>query len=348
MAIKVKPIGSPEVYKQGWCHCPGWTVYHSPAWLEFLAEMGSGQTLMLGFYESGRIVGFLPGKLFDIGPLNLFGSPMPGWTTDYMGPIFLQQVDPDECSNAIIDFAQEYGIHHIEMVSRNGLFSPVTGWSSETAYTYIADLSKDPEALLGSFQKSCRKSIQRAVREGDMEVEFTEEEEFIPTFYGQLIEVFERQGLKPTYSINRLESLWSHLKPGKRLLTSWARLNGKPIATRIDLVGNGTLHSFGSASSQKFLGHHANEYLRYFVMISAAQQGLSQFDMSGGGSYKGKFNAVRTPQSRLIWSPAWLRAGRKALKQLSRLRAFSWMFTGLTVQGAPPAKRPCGHELIPA
>jgi hypothetical protein len=147
-------------------------------------------------------------------------------------------------------------------------------------------------------------------------VEFTDDENFIDIYYTQLISVFKKDGLVPTYSIDRVRQLWNHLKPANRLLTSWAKINNEIIATRIDVRGNNWLRSFGSASRQDTLHYCPNELLRYFVMSWAGQYGLRYYDMVGGGTYKAKFNAKLTNHVRLMRSTFLLKLGRLIAKKV--------------------------------
>src|SRR5215210_4464429 len=57
---------------------PGWRVVHTRAWLESLNAAGLGRAVYIVFERRGRIVGCLPGLVASMGPLRLFGSPLPG------------------------------------------------------------------------------------------------------------------------------------------------------------------------------------------------------------------------------------------------------------------------------
>src|SRR5690606_2650469 len=98
---------------------PGSRVTHSTHWIRSLENYFGGEPLFLVYERSGRIVGLLPGLIVDKGPLRLFGSPLPGWQTVSMGPVF----DPELATTADIIrplpnfLEQKYGVHHIELMS---------------------------------------------------------------------------------------------------------------------------------------------------------------------------------------------------------------------------------------
>jgi len=318
MAIRVKSNESRQLYAEFVPLCADWTVYHTPEWLDFLDEFALGECEILGIYRDETLVGMLPGRKTKLGPLRLFGSPMPGWCTSYLGPVWREPVAAGEFQPAFVEFMRRERYHHVEILAHDYPMEASHGWTAESSHTIVAGLYSEPEAMLKSFGKSCRKDIHRAERAG-VRVAFTDEERFIDIYYGQLEEVFNKQRRHPTYPIGRVRALWKHLKPTHRLLTSWAMIDDRVIATRIDMIGNGMLHSFGSASRQDSLRFYPNEILRFHVMSWAGQNGMREFDMSGRGDYKQKFNAVPRATVRLMYSARWLQMARNIAASTYRL-----------------------------
>jgi len=297
----------------------GWSLFHTPEWLRFLDEAQPGRSVLLALQRGTEVVGLLPGREQKIGPIRIFASPFPGWTTPYMGPILQQGVSPLAFFSALEAYLTAHGFHHCELVSSNPDFQVHQGWSVERMMTFVAPLASDPEALKAGYTKSCRKTIRQAQNKGVL-VEFTDDPAFIDIYYQQLHEVFAKRKMLPTYPKSRIEALWKHLKASNRLLTTWAKVDGRVIATRIDMVGNGVLHSFGSASDQTMLHCFPNEILRHHVMAWAGQHGCTHYDLCGGGYYKHKFNALPQVSFRLIHSSLWLRWGRSAMRRFVYLK----------------------------
>jgi CelD/BcsL family acetyltransferase involved in cellulose biosynthesis len=308
--LVIDDLREPGLYARLYARCPDWTLYHTPEWLDFLDAAVPGRRLELGIWRGPDLVGLFPARERQLGPFRLFASPMPGWNTAQMGPIWLVPVESEEFWAALERFLKARRFHHTELVSADPRLWDRPGWQREVGHTFLAPLDPDPKRLLAGFGKSCRKIVRRAQRLG-VRTEFTEDEKFIDIYYGQLEEVFAKRNLRPTYSKERVRLLWRHLKPTGRLLTAWAILDGQVIATRIDLVGNARLHSFGSASHRPALKAFPNEALRYFVMAWAGRNGMTTFDMTGGGTYKTKFGGRLADEIRLIRSPAMLRLGRR-------------------------------------
>jgi hypothetical protein len=63
--------------------------FHHPAWLS-AASTGIGFALrFIGVFEAGDLVAAMPGFLTRRGPFRLFGSPLRGLMTSYLGPVIL-------------------------------------------------------------------------------------------------------------------------------------------------------------------------------------------------------------------------------------------------------------------
>jgi len=314
-AYRVAALASASQYAELLPRTRNWTLYQTAEWQSFLDRLAMGDRICLGLYEEDRLVGVMAAREVRKGPLRFLGSPLPGWNTPYMGFAWLASPPPQEVVlPAIARFARENGYGHVEVVGLETTFPPTPGWSEERAETWIAAIASDPEAVLASYSKSCRKSVRRGLRNG-VEPELTDDESFVDIYYRQLEEVFGKRGWVPTYPKERVHALWETLKPTGRLLTAWARQGDRIIATRIDIVGNRMLHSFGSASSQETLRLTPNECLRYHVMSWASQNGIARYDMSGRGDYKEKFNGTLVAHTRYMRSSRLLRLARSSAKR---------------------------------
>lgn len=296
-----------------------WTLFQTPEWLRFLERDHAGRTRVIALRRGGEVVGLLPCRERRFGPARVLASPFSGWNTPHMGPVLQPDVASEEFFGALERLLDAEGISHCELSSLDQRLHDREGWSREVAGSYVAPLFADPERLLAGYTKSCRKTIRQAQRKG-VEVSFTDELVFIDTYYRQLRDVFGKRRMVPTYAKTRVEALWDALKPSGRLLTACAKVGDRVIATRIDVVGNGTLHSFGSASDQAMLGYSPNEILRHHVMAWAGGHGLTTYDLCGGGDYKHKFNASMRQSVRLTRSPLWLRTGRNVMRRLVQWR----------------------------
>jgi len=295
--------------------------YHASPWLEFIRRTQPVKPWFYRILDGARLIGYLPGFRLRKWGVPIYGSPFPGWTTPYMGPVAAADVDRAALLRAIAARLAADRFWHAELrhdeVGREE--AAAAGFQTLPGRTYIAEIAADPEAILASYNKSARKAVHRAERDG-LEAEFTTDPAFIETYYEQLREVFTKSRMSPTYPRERIEVLWRLLMPTGRMLATRVIQDGKCVATRIDFCGEKCLHSFGSASSLKDLRSFPNELARFHVMREAAARGLRKYDMSGGGDYKAKFNAQLVDLPRLVRSSRPLMAARGAFRKLAKLR----------------------------
>jgi CelD/BcsL family acetyltransferase involved in cellulose biosynthesis len=247
--------------------------------------------------------------------MRIFGSPFPGWTTDYLGPVLQQGVDMETLLTAIVSAFKRDHIYHAELCHNAPAWASASHaqFENNSRVTFVATIIADPEEMLSGFSKTVRKTIKQSLRP-EIQIVSSKDPSFIDVYYDQLREVFEKSGIEPTYSKDRVRALWTHLMPTGRMLNTMVLMDNQCIATRIDFFGDDSMHSFGSASYRDYLKYHPNEIARYHAMCEAAKRGLKHFDMSGGGEYKIKFNAERVEARVLIMSSPPFMVARQMMK----------------------------------
>ena len=62
-------------------------LFHQSGWLRFIEETQGAKSLRFRIAENENQHGYFVGLVVKKGPLKILGSPLPGWTTDYMGPV---------------------------------------------------------------------------------------------------------------------------------------------------------------------------------------------------------------------------------------------------------------------
>src|SRR3546814_19412379 len=88
------------------------------------------------------------------------------------------------------------------------------GYSTWNISVFAPDLTLSEDALFARMASATRRCIRKAEREG-VTVEEAAPEGFAAEFHAQLVEVFARQGLMPTYSRERVEKLIEHVHPSR-------------------------------------------------------------------------------------------------------------------------------------
>jgi hypothetical protein len=141
-------------------------ITHQRCWLRFLENSVGGTPLFLVFEKDAEIVGCLPGLLTAIGPVRLFGSPLAGWQTAAMGPVFdPNRVDAAELMAAAVGILErEYRVHHIELISTHLARESMSalGFQEEAAPTFRGPLYPGDEDRSSVTNDSSTRPMSRS------------------------------------------------------------------------------------------------------------------------------------------------------------------------------------------
>ncbi|WP_229071137.1 GNAT family N-acetyltransferase [Actinoplanes sp. DH11] len=290
-------------------------IFHTPEWLAFVAESQRAEPVLATVHDGDTVVGHFTGLVTRRYGLRILGTPMAGWTTSYMGFNLRPEVPRRAALEALVPFAfDELGCAHLEVRDRGLTETDLAGlglrW--ETAPTAVIDLSPAEDALLGAMASACRRNIRKAAKSGVIIEEVHGDPAFAGEFHDQLRDVFAKQNLVPTYSVERVESLIRHLEgPGRILLLRARDAGGRCIATAVLPWYHRTMYFWGGASYRADQHLRPNESLIWHAMRWAKDHGVTEFDFVGGNAYKAKYGTVEVPVP-------WARRSRSPL--VARLR----------------------------
>jgi CelD/BcsL family acetyltransferase involved in cellulose biosynthesis len=183
----------------------------------------------------------------------------------------------------------------VECMDRNVSLEDAIRLNCEyNVYTsFELDLRPDEKMLLSKMAHEKRTNLRRAERNG-LTVEEGWDEGFVDDYYAQLTEVFQRQGLTPTYSRERVRSLIRHLLPtGKLLLLRVRDADGRCIATNISLAENRRGYVWGAASWHKDQILRPNEMIFWHAFRYWKARGVEVLDLTGNSDYKARYGAYR-------------------------------------------------------
>jgi hypothetical protein len=306
----------PDAWDKKILHFDTKFLFHQSDWLKFLEETQKGKTVRFKIIDNGKVEGYFVGLIIKKGPIKILGSPLSGWTTNYMGPIVNKGFDVEKFLITLEDLCRQWRIHHIELcnpVLDHDIMHKM-GFHISEGITHIIPLSLDENQMWKRLHRTkCRQAINRAKRNG-LIVKENYDASFIDEYYQELREVFSKQGLVPTYGIERVRSLFKNLKPDLFFALQVEHKN-KIIATGIFPHDDRSVVGFGAASWKKYQGLNPNELLWWEVMTIAAEMGLKQLDMSGKGSFKPKFGAEKVPVYRYSKSYSiFAKTGREVYK----------------------------------
>lgn len=299
-------------------------VYQSPGWLAFLAETQRGKIVTAALRDGDATVGYFSGLIVRKFGLSLLGSPLPGWTTSYMGFNLEDGVPRMAAVEALRCFAfRELGCAHLELMDR-GLDADSVQANNFTSRAYQGfeiDLEQDESALFSRLKPECRTCIRKAARSG-VSIEEARDDDFAAEYYAQLQDVFGKQGLAPTYGVERVAALIRHLSPTGNLLLLRARdSEGRSIATAVCVAMHRRGFVWGTASWRPFQYLRPNEMLFWHAMLRLKARGIRFLDLCGAGDYKRKYGGY---QISIPWLQGsryrFLPAFRSAVTITSRIR----------------------------
>jgi hypothetical protein len=275
-------------------HC---TLFQTRAWLEFLADSKGGEPVVAVLRDGTRDLGYFTGMLVQKMRMRVLGSPLPGWTTPYMGFNLEAGVDRRLAADALVEFAfRELRCLHLELRDRwlsevdvEGLGFARRADVGFDERTFEIDLTLREEMLLARMSSACRRCIHKAEKVG-VQIEEACDPEFADEYYAQLSEVFARQGLVPTYDVDRVKALIRALGPSGSLLLLRARdQSGRCIATGIFPGSHDTAYFWGGASWRAHQGNRPNEALQWYAIRYWKQRGMLRYDLGGYAEYKQKY-----------------------------------------------------------
>ncbi|WP_250007722.1 GNAT family N-acetyltransferase [Actinoplanes sp. M2I2] len=274
-------------------------IFHTEPWSRFVAEAQRAEPVLARVTDGTTTVGHFTGLVTKRFGLRILGSPMAGWTTSYGGFTLDPAVPRRAALEALLPFAfDDLGCAHLEIRDRFLTAGDLGGlglrWSD--APTAVIDLSPGEDALFGAMASACRRNIRKATKSGVTIEEVVADPTFAADFYEQLRDVFAKQNLVPTYSIERVRSLIRHVGPSGQLLLLRARdPEGRCIATAILPWYHRTMYFWGGASYREHQHLRPNEALIWHAMRWAKARGVTEFDFVGGNAYKAKYGTTEVP-----------------------------------------------------
>lgn len=267
--------------------------FQTQQWMEFLADTQDAKPVFAEIRDGSSVVGCFHSMVMQRFGVRILASPFPGWATQYMGFNLQPGVPRWLALQAVENFAfRELNCLYVELSDR--LFTPDDGriaqFEQRTSRTYETDLARSEDAIFAGMATSCRWCIRKARRCGVVIEEAAANDGFAEEYYEQLKEVFRKQGLLPTYSLDRVRKLIHHLHPTAMLLLLRARNpEGKCIATGIYHGIGKFAQLWGNASLRDYLHLRPNQALHWHALRYWRGRGAEYFDWGGGGDYKERY-----------------------------------------------------------
>lgn len=266
-------------------------VFQTREWLEFVADTQDGHPVIAKVFDDGVAIGWFSGVRIRRGGVPILGGSFPGWTTPYIGFNLPPEIDRAPSLAALRHFAfRELGCWHLEVSDRQlpqNVIAP--GFERGAFQTLQSDLTLSEDELFRRLDTDTRRRIRRAREKGIVIVTATDAT-FAEEYYAQLVDVFAKQNLPPTYGVERIHSLIRRVGPtGHLLLLRALAPNGSCIATGI-YPGCGQLAEFwGNASWRDSQHFSPNELMHWEAVRMWKARGAGIFDWGGWAQYKLKY-----------------------------------------------------------
>jgi hypothetical protein len=158
------------------------------------------------------------------------------------------------------------------------------------AQTFIVDLEQEPESLLGSFEKRARWALKKA-KKLNIKVTREDTQRGLEDFYRLHVETANRQHsiVTPFGFLKRLQEI---LSPGDMMDIYFAYFDGVPISASIVLNYKHTAYYYMSAALKEYSYTQANTLLQFYIMTSARERGIREYDLYLAPSPHDRNNAI--------------------------------------------------------
>jgi hypothetical protein len=296
--------------------------FHDPSWLAATSRGTGFDLAFVGVVEGEELTAVMPGFLTKRGPLRLFGSPLRGTMTSYLGPVFLDPTfTPHEQRRRLIracaGFAKrEWRLSYARVTVRDASTAekaPATrGWKEQRSKSYRLDLTPGEETLFAGLKSDCRRNIRRATREGIEIVPLTD-----PTLYFRMLEdTMRRHGSSSWHKQRFFDSLFTEL-PARGLMWAWgAQYEEQIIGAGLFFHDQTEMHFLSGASLDQYGSLPTSYLLHWHAIAKAVSEDLGVFNSEASGirsidRFKEAFNPALERRSSLIWeSPIAVRSER--------------------------------------
>lgn len=317
---KLERIALSNLNESEFNNIPGKSVFTTIPWLLFVSRDSKVEDYILRVSrEDGQFCGYFTGFLTKKLGVKILGSPFAGWSTCYMGLELLDRTHQFDILREVVKHAYTVDrVLYVEIIDRNISATEATaeGIYAQSVGTLQLDIGMDDADLFKQMKTDCRNFIRQFERRG-ASIEITEpDSSFAEDYYRQLIDVFSKQGMVPTYSLEKVKCLLDSLKNTGELLCLRVRNpDGAPIATSIFIGYNSTFFFWGGASYRSEQHYRPNEYMIWTAIQYWREKGYKVFDMMGIRDYKRKFGSHEEYYAQMIFSRIpFLITGRNAAK----------------------------------
>ena len=282
------------------------TVYHRSGWLGVLNECTEARIHRVALEGPAGLLAIWPIGLLRKGPLRIGGSPLPGWNTAYLGPLFT-----DACEDKADAVRRMYTAPPIRkpaflatrVMDTTADLEPLGFRRTKDFETYEIDLTEPTETLWGNLKGTCRTRIRKGEKNG-LDIREEHDDSYLDEFMAMACDVFAKTNKMPPFSKYFLKQVDTRLRARGELLVTSAYYDDKRIASLMIPYDRGTAMYFAGVSLANHLDLAPNNLLHWNTIIIAKSQGVPKYDFISSKGSPGRFKSTFSPQ-KLVKSTHW-------------------------------------------
>lgn len=295
-----------ELNKEEYLGFPDKKLFTTFPWLSFLRDDSNAAPFFVRIEADGEFIGYFTGATVKKFGIRICGSPFGGWSTCYMGLDLLKREDGCGIIRQLVPFLyKELKCRYIEIIDRNVSFEEAgnAGFKAERMCSLETNLALDDAGMFKNMKTDCRNFIRQFERRG-ARIEIAEpDDRFAEQYYDQLKDVFAKQKLVPTYSVEKVKRLLRSLRgSGSVLCLRVISPDDRCIATSIFTGYGSTAYFWGGASYRSDQHYRPNEYMIWTAMRYWRERGCTALDMCGVRDYKRKFGPTDFSYAQMVFS----------------------------------------------
>ena len=270
-------------------------VFTTYEWIAFLRKNQRITPVVLRLDDEGcRTKAYFVGGVIRKSGFKILGSPFEGWLTCEMGFIEVESFDINLALRAVARYAfKTLKCHYVQItdytINEQALDKDIKRFYGKLLHLNI---SKTLDEILNNFSKNGRRDVRASQRKGLTVEKVPFDRVFIDAYYEQLIEVFEKQGLQPFYTKQKLYDLSdAFLDSPEKIIALVAKTeNGHNAGTVFSLGLGDRAYYIGAASYRQYQKLLPNEILFWAFLEHWHECGIKKLDLVGYREYKLKYN----------------------------------------------------------
>ena len=296
------------------------TVFHTMPWLRTVSASNGVKPILLKLMREGVCAAIWPLFVMKKGPLRVIGSPLPGWSTAYLGPLFHDDVEPEPIVECMLQHKtlRRHAYMACKVITRRKQvdFARFGYQRVLSLDTYIINLSMSREQLWENLKSECRTRIRKAERAG-VHVREELDDSFIDDYWRMSLETFAKSNIQPTHSREFVVHLWRNLYPAGSVRAFSAFLEGERVATLVLPHDDHTMYYWGGASYVKHRDVPAHNLLHWHAINEAKNMGLLEYDFISTYGGPGRFKKTFGPDT-VAMATHWEHSPSKLMAAIKR------------------------------